>query len=256
MKITLVQLDANWCVNDLPRWLISAPCSDLIVFPECYPFEREAGIAHDTAKKRLEAVAQQVLGRTFIAGGYVYEKGLDGARILRNRVYLVHQGFVVDYYDKQIVWEKEKFTPSNIVKLFAWGEHRCLPLICADADSGPKSDFMNNLILRAKAAGAGSNVPIVVSSFGAMLMKPYWTDSLHHLSDQCQAPVLICGIAGKSEHTFHYPVKDGGDDKDHPFGGGGSGLFIPGNQESKQYAELGYITVDLATLETRRKKFA
>ena len=246
MKTTLVQLDASldWRGIGIAGCLASAPRADLTVFPECYPFWREAGISHTTAMQRLEGVAGQLPGKTFMAGGYVADVGVDGARIRRNRVYLVHQGFVVDYYDKQCVFEREPLTPANLVKLFAWDVHRCLPLICADADQGPASAFMARLVQRATAAGAGPGVPIVVSSYGALLAQPYWTDSLHHLADACQAPVLICGIAGKSRSTFRYRVEDGGDGRLHPFGGGGSGLFLPGRRDAKQYAEPGYITVD------------
>ena len=44
-----------------------------------------------------------------------------------------------------------------------------------------------------------------------MLTEPYWTDSLHYLADTCEAPVLICGVAGKSRSTFVYGINDGGD---------------------------------------------
>lgn len=258
MKITLVQLDAgtDWSFEDLPQWLEQVPRADLVVFPECYPFWRESGISHDTAMKRLEKSASMFPEVTFIAGGYVYDKGTDGATILRNRSYLVHRCFVTDFYDKQIAFQGESFTQSNIVKLFTWNKHQCLPLICADADQGPDSLFMANLIKRAKAAGVGPDVPIVVSSYGAMLMQPYWTDSLHHLANQCESPVLICGIAGKSAGKFIYTEEDGGDGKAHFYGGGGSGLFMPNDLKPLQYVEPGYITVDLSNIKSRFKSFA
>ena len=260
MKIILVQLDAgeDWRYEDLIYWLEKAPSGDLVVFPECYPFWREKGITHKTAMSRLEATAQACMVRSFIAGGYVADEGIDGSRILRNRTYLVHHGFVVDYYDKQIAFQGENLSPNNIVKLFSWGNQRCLPLICADADDGPKSSFMDRLVTRARALGVGPQVPIIVSSYGAMLTEPYWKDSLHHLADTCEAPVLICGIAGKSSSTFIYDIKDGGDGAKRHYGGGGggSGLFIPGQQESRQYEPPCYIVVNLDNLETRKKSFS
>ncbi|MEK8046192.1 hypothetical protein [Ideonella margarita] len=257
MKVSLVQLDAgtDWRHEELADWLAQAPPADLVVFPESYPFWRSAGINHRTAIARLEAAAQQHPERSFIAGGYVADEGHDSTRILRNRSYLVHGGHVVDTYDKQVVFQNEQFCPGQIVKLFAWGAHRCLPLICADADTGPEADFMASLVRRARAAGAGPGVPIIVSSFGAMLTEPYWTESLHHLANTLNASVLICGIAGTSTTTFIYSIEDGGDGKRHPYGGGGSGLFIPNKSEPKQYTEPGFVTVDLDTLQTRWRAF-
>ena len=80
MKITLVQLDASldWRGLDLIQCLRSAPRADLTVFPECYPFWREAGISHTTAMQRLEGMAGQLPGKTFMAGGYVADVGVDG----------------------------------------------------------------------------------------------------------------------------------------------------------------------------------
>lgn len=253
MKINLMQLDAGqrWRHQDLAQWLAQAPPADLTVFPECYPFLREAGISHTTAQARLEEAASTRPGHTFMAGGYVYDLAThDTGWVLRNRVYLVHRGCVVDFYDKQVAFEGEAFTPGSVVKLFAWGEHRCLPLICADADQGPASHFMQRLTQRAIAAGAGPQVPIVVCSYGAMLTQPYWTDSLHHLANTCNAPLLICGIAGISPGLFTHHEADGGDGKKHHFGGGGSGLFLPGGQR-EQHTEAGVVRVNLATRKTR-----
>lgn len=41
----------------------------------------------------------------------------------------------------------------------------------------------------------------------------------------------------------------------HHYGGGGSGLFLPGQKDSRQYEPPCYIVVDLDKFATRKKAF-
>ena len=237
MKIALVQLDVEvdtWSERQLPNLLRQAAGTDLVVFPECMPFGNdEKPVAHDKAVNILEQAGREVSDCTFIAGGYV----TDGQRTY-NRVYLVNRGVVEKYYDKQIRWTGEKFTPGMKAECFEWASKKCIPLTCADAgdDLIPRKVQM---MAAAIEAGAGQDVPIIVCSYGGGLMTDYWQPALQQWSQGCDAPVVICGIAG-THPTEKYPYKG----KKLPFGGGGSGAFWPDGYEL-QCDQGGILVIDL-----------
>jgi predicted amidohydrolase len=237
MKIALIQLDVeadDWSHKQLPSLLQQAAGVDLIVFPECMPFwEDKEPVSHEKAVKVLEKAGREVSDRTFIAGGYV----TDG-RHTYNRAYFVNRGVVEKFYDKQIKWTGEKFKPGTRVECFEWAGNKCIPLICADAgdDLVPRKVRM---MAAALDAGAGNSTPIVICSYGAGLMTDYWQPALREWSQGCDAPVVICGIAGTDrKSTYLYQ------EKRLPFGGGGSGAFWPDGHEL-QCEQGGIVVIDL-----------
>jgi len=121
VKIALFQRhgnDALWHAQALPGLLAQAGDSgcDLAVFPEGLPFmDDRSPIAHEAAVRQLEDVAGTGDGGAFIAGGCVRE-----GRHVRNRAYLVSGGQVTPWYDKQIVWPGETFTPGRQAQRFTW----------------------------------------------------------------------------------------------------------------------------------------
>lgn len=237
MKIALVQLDVEvdkWSDKQLSNLLQQATGVDLIVFPECMPFgDDKEPISHERAVKVLEKAGREVSDRTFIAGGYV----TDG-QYTYNRAYFVNRGVVEKFYDKQIKWTGEKFKPGTRAECFEWGGNKCIPLICADAgdDLVPRKVRM---MAAALDAGAGERTPIVISSFGGGLMTDYWQPALRQWSQGCNAPVVICGIAG-THPTEKYSYQG----KRLPFGGGGSGVFWPDGYEL-QCEQGGIVVIDL-----------
>jgi predicted amidohydrolase len=241
MKIALIQMDvgANWSDKELPNLLQQASGVDLIVFPECMPFwHHEEPIAHEDAVAKLEKAGREVSDRTFIAGGYV----TDG-RHTYNRAYFVNRGVVENFYDKQIRWTGEYFKEGKVATCFEWfGEEsnlfKCIPLICADAgdDLVPRKVRM---MAAALDAGSGKTAPIVISSYGGGLMTDYWQPALREWSQGCDAPVLICGIAGTdSDQQYSYQGRK------LSFGGGGSGAFWPDGHEL-QCEQGGIVVIDL-----------
>jgi predicted amidohydrolase len=245
VRIALVQLDVEvdtWSEKELPNLLRQAAGTDLVVFPECMPFENDKEpVTHVKAVKVLEKAGQEVSDCTFIAGGYV----TDG-RHTYNRVYLVNRGVVEKYYDKQIRWTGEIFTPGTKAERFEWAGSKCIPLICADAgdDLTPQKVRM---MAAAIEAGAGKDVPIVICSYGGGLMTDYWQPALQQWSQGCEAPVVICGIAG-THPTLKYPYKG----ENLPFGGGGSGVFWSDGL-IEQCKEGGIVVVDLKERRLERK---
>lgn len=224
MKIALVQLDVEvdtWSEEVFPNLLRQAAGTDLVVFPECMPFGNDKEpVSHEKAVKVLEEAGREITDCTFIAGGYV----TDG-RHTYNRVYLVNRGVVEKYYDKQIRWTGEKFKPGMNSECFEWAGKKCIPLICADAgdDLTPRKVRM---MAAALEAGAGENIPIVICSYGGGLMTDYWQPALRQWSQGCEAPVVICGIAGTHPNeVYSYAGKK------LQFGGGGSGAFWPDGHE-------------------------
>lgn len=242
MKLSLFQLDCHdphWddalSPDSLPKLLASAKQCDLAVFPETMPFyEEKPPITHAKAVAALEEASRQVPHVAFIAGGYVK----DGTET-RNRAYLVRAGAVLDSYDKQIKWQGETFDPGNTIKKFTWGRFGVIPLICADAgdDLGPRKVRMMS---EALAAGAGPKVPIVVCSYGGGLTTDFWHIPLDEWSRGCEAPVVICGVAGEHDTETYKDV--GGVYR--PFGGGGSGAFWP-DGELVQHTKRGRLQLDL-----------
>jgi predicted amidohydrolase len=246
MQISLIQIDGDdilWTPEHMPMLLRQAAESDLVVFPEGMPFlNDEVPILHKDAIKTLSDVGNHVPESTFIAGGYVIE-----AKHTRNRVYLVNRGKVIDWYDKQIIWEGEHFEPGTAAKCFEWDGKKCIPLICADAgdDLTPRKVRM---MLDALDKGAGPETPIVVCSYGAGLLTDYWQPALREWSQGCNAPVVICGISG-THGTATYKDKN---KMVHPFGGGGSGGFWP-SQRELQSGCRGIVTVNIESQTVKWK---
>lgn len=243
MKIALVQLDGEdtlWSEKYLPDLLVQAAECDLVVFPECMPFARMK--KHEDAVRVLETAGLQVPKATFIAGGYVK----DGEHV-RNRVYLVNQGKVKKHYDKQRIWPGERFMPGEEATLFEWDDKKCIPLICADAGDRLIPQKVR-MMAAAIAAGAGPDSPIVVCSYGGGLMTDYWQPALTEWSQGCDAPLVICGIAGT--HSKEGYVDNRG--LEHRFGGGGSGVFWQSGYQL-QCPEEGIVIVDLQKRRLARK---
>lgn len=251
MKIALVQLDggdALWAAERLPNLLEQASGNDLVIFPECMPFgDDEFPPLHKDAIKILADAGKQAPDSTFLAGGYISHD-----KHTRNRVYLVSRGKVIDWYDKQIVWEGEMFEPGNIAKCFEWEGKKCIPLICADAgdDLTPRKVRM---MFAALEAGAGPETPIVICSYGGGLLTDYWQPALREWSRSCNAPVVICGIAGTHSSETYVDKNE----MTHPFGGGGSGAFWPSGYELQSGRRgIVFVSLDSQTLTWRafRKK--
>lgn len=237
MKIALVQLDVEvdiWSEQQLPNLLRQAAGTDLVVFPECMPFGSDKEpIPHEKAVKVLEKAGREIAHCTFIAGGYVTDE-----HHTYNRIYLVNRGVVDKYHDKQIRWKGEKFKSGKNANCFEWAGKKCIPLICADAgdDLVPRKVRMMAAVLE---AGANKNTPIFICSYGGGLMTNYWRPALLQWSKGCNAPVVICGIAGTHpKEMYSYAGKK------LPFGGGGSGAFWPDGKKL-QCERGGIVVIDL-----------
>lgn len=251
MQISLLQLDGEdilWTPEHMPMLLQQASESDLIVFPEGMPFLNDQDpILHKEAIKILSVAGKKVPESTFMAGGYIIE-----AEHTRNRVYLVSRGKVIDWYDKQIVWDGEDFKPGTGAKCFEWDGKKCIPLICADAgdDLIPRKVRMMFAALEA-GAGSESKTPIVICSYGGGLLTDYWQPALREWSQGCGAPVVICGISGThSTATFKDKNKMA-----HSFGCGGSGAFWPNGHE-QQSGRRGIVTVNTESQTVKWKALA
>jgi predicted amidohydrolase len=232
MKIALVQLDAKdslWACKEMPGLLALAKSADLIVFPECMPFDTAVPI------KEAEAALAQLSSKTckaaFIAGGYVLDDQIE-----RNAVFLSFGGKIIDRYFKRRPWQEPTIAPGCETVVFNWGGKNCIPLICADAADNP-SPTGTKMMYEAIRHGASAEVPIVVSSYGALLSMAYWPDALQTWARGCGAPVVICGISGKGDAFTEDGVLD-------YFGGGGSGVFWPDDRPPLQGKSRGVYIVD------------
>ncbi|MCC4610396.1 hypothetical protein [Xanthomonas campestris] len=167
--------------------------ADLAVFPEGFPFmganETGAAPSLDAAMSELQRFPPHSLA--FIVGGYVME-GVHQ----RNASFLVHEGQVHAPYFKRVPWLDEPLKPGN-------------------EPDGRAAQMLGE----AAALGAGPSCPIIVSTFGADLRTPYWTEPLRVWARACNAPILVSAIAGQSAATF----KEGS--KRRYYGGGGSGMY-------------------------------
>ncbi|WP_406236365.1 hypothetical protein ACI703_10150 [Isoptericola jiangsuensis] len=228
MRVALVQLDAREVeacagarvpAGRIAQLLGMAASHDahLAVFPESYPFfvdDSTSAQSIEIAIASLEAMRPHPMA--FIVGGYVTEGGH-----LRNPSFLVHEGKVQARYFKRVPWSGEAFLPGETLVRWEWNGHRIIPLICADV-CVPWNDpdgLAGRMLGEAVALGAGPSCPIVVSTFGADLRRPYWTGPLRAWARACNAPVLVSAIAGRSRATF-----DEQGELRH-YGGGGSGMF-------------------------------
>jgi hypothetical protein len=229
MKIALIQLDVHdnlWKPELIPALIEKAAGADLVVFPECMPFDdiKNPPLIED-AKELLVKLGNNFGDTAFMAGGYVKDKAG-----VRNVVFLVYNGRVTDYYFKQIKWHEE-IVPGDQMKVFKWGkkfEYACIPLICADA--GDYSGVRKTTMM-AKAVNleedlnvhGDDQIPIVICSYGGGLRTPYWHRALSGWTTGTNAPVVICGVSGRS-HKYTYFDLEG---KQQKMGGGGSGVFWP-----------------------------
>lgn len=232
MKIALVQLDAAeaglWNCGGLRQIIRHLEGVDLVVFPESFPFARTIDLAQAEASLCLASRVNP--GLAFIAGGLV-----KVGRVRRNAVFLVVREQIAGTYFKRIPFA-EQIEPGREATVFRWTangrDHCCVPLICADACDFP-SDLGRTLVGEviacieavrrdAAAAGRGSKVevPIVVATYSA-LQQTYWPEALSTWAWACNVPVVVCGVAGRSRHSFRL------DWEPHPYGGGGSGVFWP-----------------------------
>ena len=192
--------------------------ADLAVFPESYPFivSGDAGEPPPikSAIEDLQALPPHPVA--FIVGGYVME-----GNIKRNATFLVHQAQVQAPYFKRVPWQEEDFVPGNALLRWNWNDHQVIPLICADVcvPWNEPDGRMEQMLAEAAALGAGPECPIIVSTFGADLRTPYWTEPLRAWARACNAPVLVSAVAGKSKATF----EESGQTRH--YGGGGSGMY-------------------------------
>lgn len=229
MKIALFQLCAleveSCASNGVPIDRISQLLgmaadqnADLAVFPEGFPFiangEVDAATSIQEARRALQEIPAHTLA--FIVGGYVMEGDCQ-----RNASFLVHNGRVHDPYFKRIPWLDEPFEPGTALLRWNWDGYQVIPLICADVcvpwnePDGRAALMMGEAV----ALGAGPSCPIIVSTFGADLRKPYWTNPLRAWARACNAPILVAAIACRSAAGFSE-----GDKRRH-YGGGGSGMY-------------------------------
>lgn len=227
MKIAIIQLEAKEieeCASGATLKRIhkiirkaANQKADLVVFPECHPFaeeEKNKSISISKALSILEKLPK--VSPAVILGGYV----MQGTQ-QRNASFLVHKGRVHEPYFKRVPWENEQFKPGNQLIRWSWNGFQVIPLICADVcvpwneADGRTAQMMGEAV----ALGAGPMCPIIVTTFGADLRTPYWTEPLRAWARACNAPVLVSAIAGKSERTFH---ENG---RERHFGGGGSGIY-------------------------------
>lgn len=238
MKIALVQFDAEdtlWDIDEMPGILDSIKDVDLIVFPECMPFDsikEETSI--EKAEQELAKLSLKAKGAAIICGGYVLEN-----KIARNAVFLSYKGKTLGRYFKRLPWQEPGISPGGETKRFEWEGHSCIPLICADAADNP-SQTGTRMMYEAVRHGASGDVPIVVASYGAWLNTPYWRKPLQTWADGCEAPVVICGVSGKGA----YFEEDG---RSGHYGGGGTGVFWPKAEDNRppiQSKERGIHTVD------------
>lgn len=192
--------------------------TDLAVFPEGFPFitscEVGAVPSLDAAILALQKIPPHSLA--YIVGGYV----MDGP-CQRNASFLVHEGQVHAPYFKRVPWLDEVFQPGTALVRWSWSRHQVIPLICADicVPWNEPDGRAAQMLGEAAALGAGPSCPIIVSTFGADLRTPYWTNPLQAWARACNAPILVSAIAGRSATAF----KEGG--KQRYFGGGGSGMY-------------------------------
>lgn len=232
MRIGLVQLHANdhhWGIGGLRLILDTAPDVDLLLFPECMPFDTTCEASQ--ALEELSLASSLDSTPPFIAGGYVRD---DGGR--RNTIYLMEGGKALGEYSKRVRW-KERFTPGNSSKLFQWSRGKCFPLICADA-SVAQSPQGTRMMHDALELGVNKRVPIIVSAYGSLFFRPYWQTPLQAWAFGTGAPVVVCNIAGKGKAWEH--------EGDHGhFGGGGSGVFWPDGSAPLQFRERGIHIISL-----------
>ncbi|MCW0377961.1 hypothetical protein NB697_000807 [Xanthomonas sacchari] len=229
MRIALVQLHAHEveaCANTgVPAARIAQLLSiaeehnaDLVVFPEGYPFfvDSDAGTppSINAAITALQTLPPHSIA--FIVGGYVMEDGHQ-----RNASFLVHEGQVQAPYFKRVPWLGEAFKPGAALLRWSWNEHQVIPLICADVcvPWNEPDGSAAKMLGETAALGAGPSCPVIVTTFGADLRKPYWTEPLRAWARACNAPVLVSAVAGRSTATF----KEGS--RRRHYGGGGSGMF-------------------------------
>jgi len=235
MKIALVQLDADdnlWRLSAMRNLLQHVEAADLVVFPECMPFDKAIPIAE--AEAYLAELTSHNPAHAVIAGGYVLESGME-----RNAVFLSYRGGILGRYFKRLLWQEPKIANGEEPTLFKWSDKSCIPLICADAADNP-SPTGSRMMYEAICLGAGEHVPIVVSSYGAWLNEPYWQVPLQTWARGCGAPLLICGISG---HGADF--EDG--EKPGNYGGGGSGVFWPDERLPWQRHPRCILMIDIKT---------
>ena len=228
MKVALFQLHAHdveaCATTGVPVALIeklldmaAQQSADLAVFPEGFPFVAAGGTAVqslEVASTLLASIAPHSVA--FVVGGYVTEGDCQ-----RNVSFLVHEGRVHAPYFKRVRWQDEPFEPGTSLLRWNWNGHQVIPLICADVcvpwnePDGRTAAMMGE----AAALGASPSCPVIVSTFGADLRTPYWTNALRAWSRACNAPILVSAIAGRSAATFTE-----GSSQRH-YGGGGSGMY-------------------------------
>lgn len=238
MKIALVQLHAKdklWHSSAIPQLLSLVHDVDLVVFPECMPFDNDSVLPIMEAETCLANLTLNHAMPAFIAGGYVLEDGVE-----RNAVFLSHAGRIGGRYFKRLPWQEPQIAPGGETVVFRWGTHACIPLICADAANNP-SPIGTRMMYEAIRHGAGMSIPIIVSSYGSELNTEYWQAPLQTWALGCGAPVLICGVSGKGAP---YIEEDGNTGN---YGGGGSGVFWPDDRLPWQRKPRGIYVVDIST---------
>ena len=241
MKIALVQLDANDCLwksSEMAGLLRPLKDMDLVVFPECMPFDKSSSVEYAEAVSILEGVSRQSRAPAFMAGGYVLQN-----EIMRNAVFLTFAGKTVDSYFKRSPWQEPDISPGGESKKFIWKKGSCVPLICADAADNPSPNG-TRMMYEAIRCGACSDVPIVVASYGTWLFEDYWQEPLNFWSRGTGAPVVICGVSGVGDSFEDNGILGN-------YGGGGSGVFWPDGQAPSQRKNRGIHIVDTVSRRMR-----
>jgi hypothetical protein len=247
MKIALAQLDPNEWVNldENIRKLaaiieqLNNENIDLIVFPECFPFDeydRTKIIKLSKANEALKKIRNSI---PYICGGYIE----NDESIIRNSSFLVINGEIKGEYHKRANWKNEEpHKPGADSTKFEWKNDKdeykaCYPLICADINL---TKFQKDY--KSKA----DDCPIIFSSFGGGLMTRYWQDPLENWAEATGKNIVICGIAGEYQGATFI-----NQNKIEFFGGGGSGIFSP-NKTRVQCKYEGIVIIDTDDLKYQK----
>ncbi len=235
----------RWDVDALEDHVATAERADVVVFPECYPWSTEVTDERTRdivwlpeehwpvafAQEKLRGIAKR-RRRQIIAGGVLR----DGEGLYNTLLYAVPNRAEVQVYCKRILWdrlEEENFTAWPIERSvgFEFDGRVIIPLICADV-LGPKGGRvarqkkMRDEVRRSTVALARQHpgAPILVCAYaGAPQFEP-WTTRLQELANEANTDVLFCNVAGNDGRGY---------------GGGASGVFIPGKRSRRLGNEPG-----------------
>lgn len=233
---------------------------DLVVFPENFP----ASNIHACAREGdvASALARLCTGPdlAFMAGGYV----IDESEATRNACFLVNGQKCVGTYYKRIPWQGEAIKAGEHGAAFRWKNFEVVPLICADVCDARNMEGLGRS--RVDEVWPAKLVPddscafkaVVVTTYGADLRDPYWTEPLSDLVQRTRVPAVVSGVSGESLATFWEGEET---EIERHYGGGGSGAYFPTETGSPRVwpenlprsASRGIYLIDLKEPDQRRR---